>query len=348
MAGTHSSGSADDTLTGGAGVDTFFIGPDDGDDTITDFANGEDLIDLKQFSTISSFSDLTITSDDNGVMIDLSAHGGGTIFLQGFSVDDLDASDFVFAIIGTDNADTLDGDAGDDVMRGGAGDDTLLGNEGTDTLYGGDDNDGLWGHAGDDTLYGGEGNDTLYGDAVHDPADTGDDTLYGGEGNDRMWGHAGDDALYGGEGNDTLYGDAARDGAYQGVYTGDDTLYGGEGNDTLEGGKGNDTLYGGEGDDTLYGDESDDSGDEGDDTFVFQSGHGNDTIKDFTDGDDLIDLSALADVSGFDDLSITADGTTAVIDLSAQGGGTIRLENVDVADLDAGDFVFQEPTVEGL
>ena len=70
----------------------------------------------------------------------------------------------------------------------------------------------------------------------------------------------------------------------------------------------------------------------GADTFVFTAGHGNDTIKDFTDGEDLIDLSQISGISGFEDLTITADGTTAVIDLTAHCGGTIRLENVEVAD----------------
>ena len=40
-----------------------------------------------------------MTSDGNGVAIDLSAFGGGTITLSGFSVDDLDSSDFVFRLL---------------------------------------------------------------------------------------------------------------------------------------------------------------------------------------------------------------------------------------------------------
>ena len=82
MAGSHSGTSGDDTLTGGAGADTFFFGLNQGNDVVTDFANGEDFIDLTQFPTISSFSDLTITSNANGVTIDLTEHGGGTILLQ--------------------------------------------------------------------------------------------------------------------------------------------------------------------------------------------------------------------------------------------------------------------------
>ena len=125
---------------------------------------------------------------------------------------------------------------------------------------------------------------------------------------------------------------------------GNDRLLGGEGNDTLEGGAGDDALMGEEGDDSLDGGADDDVlyGGSGDDTFVFQAGHGNDTILDFTNGDDTIDLSALTDITAFSDLSITADGTAAVIDLTSHGGGTIRLDDTDVSDLDATDFTFDD------
>ena len=96
---------------------------------------------------------------------------------------------------------------------------------------------------------------------------------------------------------------------------------------------------GASGDDTL-------TGAAGADTFVFDSNHGNVVVTDFTDGEDLIDLSPISGISGFQDLTITADGSAAVIDLTAHGGGTIRLENFDVADLDAEDFVLAEPTLD--
>ena len=66
MADAHRGTSDDDTLTGGAGADIFFFGSDGGSDVITDFSNGEDLIDLSQFRTVSSFSDLTIELDPGG------------------------------------------------------------------------------------------------------------------------------------------------------------------------------------------------------------------------------------------------------------------------------------------
>ena len=94
---------------------------------------------------------------------------------------------------------------------------------------------------------------------------------------------------------------------------GNDRLLGGEGDDRLEDGADNDVLYGGS----------------GDDTFVFLAGHGTDTILDFTDGDDRIDLSAFSDIT-------------------SQGGGTIRLENTAVSDVDdADDFTFHGSSMAG-
>lgn len=64
-------------------------------DTILDFTDNEDLIDLT-FYGLSGFDELTISSAENGVLIDLSAHDGGTITLDGFDINNLDASDFLF------------------------------------------------------------------------------------------------------------------------------------------------------------------------------------------------------------------------------------------------------------
>ena len=337
-----------------------------GNDTITNFADGEDRIDLSRFVTISDFSDVTITADGDDVVIDLTAHGGGTIRLAGFDIANLDASDFLFRV-----DQTIEGDEGNNILQGDTGDDTLYGHAGSDTLYGKEGDDTLYGGAGDDFVYGGEGDDTLYGGEGFDRLNggEGDDTLYGGDDSrtDYLAGGEGDDTLYGGAGNDSLYGDYSSRSV-----GGDDMLYGGAGNDTLAGNEGNDTLYGGADNDTLYGDHTSfttrtDGGDDtldggagddtmsggaGDDTFVFAAGHGNDTIKDFTDGEDLIDLTQISGISGFEDLTITADGDDALINLTAHGGGTIRLENFNVANLDAEDFSFYEapvdPGVEGI
>ena len=137
MADAHRGTSDDDTLAGGVGQDIFFFGSEGGNDVITDFADGEDLIDLSQFRTVSSLSDLTITSDANGVTIDLTAHGGGTILLQGASVGDLDASDFIFTRLdggGSRLDDVLQADDDGDRVDGGTGDDSITGGAGWDAL----------------------------------------------------------------------------------------------------------------------------------------------------------------------------------------------------------------------
>ena len=258
-------GFGDDVLAGGAGADTFVAtGPStdpqfpwvNGTDTVEDFTRGEDRIDLSQLASIEGFEDLRITADGGTAVIDLTGVQGGTLRLENVSVDDLDASDFIF--------------------------------HGQDTVSGGEGDDLLWGHGGDDLLYGGEGNDTLLG----------------GDGDDRLDGGAGDDVLIGGDE--------------------DDRLDGGAGDDVLDGGAGDDVLIGGA----------------GADTFVIEGPNGTDTVEDFTHGEDRIDLSWLASVEGFEDLSITADGGAAVIDLTGVQGGTLRLENVSVGDLDESDFIF--------
>ena len=44
---------------------------------------------------MSGYDALTISSATDGVTIDLSAHDGGTILLEGFDMANLDAVDFV-------------------------------------------------------------------------------------------------------------------------------------------------------------------------------------------------------------------------------------------------------------
>ena len=157
----------------------------------------------------------------------------------------------------------------------------------------------------------------------------GSDWVFAGEGNDTIEGGEGYDRLYGEEGDDSIDGGAHSDG-----------LYGGEGNDTLSGGEDDDWLNGGSGNDSL-------TGGAGADMFVFEPGHGNDTITDYNDDEDLIDLTALTDITAFTDLTITASGNDVIIDLSGQGGRYIHIENTAVNDLDEEDFCFYEAPSEG-
>lgn len=62
-------------------------------------------------------------------------------------------------------------------------------------------------------------------------------------------------------------------------------MYGNAGHDYLDGGEGNDVLYAKNGDDTLIGGTGNDylDGSAGNDTYIFEKGHGQDTIHDYSE-----------------------------------------------------------------
>lgn len=88
-------------------------------------------------------------------------------------------------------------------------------------------------------------------------------------------------------------------------------------------------LYGFGGNDRL-------TGGNGADTFHFEIGTGKDTITDFTDGTDRIDLTEYG-TTGIGDLTIAYDAKGALITLG--DGDTIRLLNIDHG-IGAADFIF--------
>ena len=90
-----SGGYGDNVLEGGGGPDQFVFAWVNGDDTILDFTDNEDLIDFSE-THFSGFDDLILSSDSNGVTIHMAGNGGGSILLEGFDIANLDASDFIF------------------------------------------------------------------------------------------------------------------------------------------------------------------------------------------------------------------------------------------------------------
>ncbi len=231
---------------------------------------------------------------------------------------------------GSENPNNLD-PGSSDFMSGGAGNDLIRGDQGSDFIFGDSGNDTIRGGKGFDALYGDAGNDLIYGDLGSDgiAGGDGDDTLFGG--NDDLTNPEGEndwDLLCGGLGNDLIYGNA-----------GADTLCGGDGNDTMLGGSGNDTLIGEAGDDVLLGDRGDDilAGGSGADTFRWvdeavslldpvtgtANPLGNDTILDFTPGEDKLEFAASL-YSGLSASTVAYDSATGQVSYTT-GGNTVTL-----------------------
>ena len=161
--------------------------------------------------------------------------------------------------------------------------------------------------------------------AIYSNSGDGSDTLYGGSGNDFADGFVADDTMFGDAGDDRLDGNL-----------GADLLFGGTGDDRLVGGNELDTLFGGLGDDTL-------SGGVASDGFVFgNDGPSTDVVDDFSQGVDVLDVSAVTHngshifVGDFDGDS-TADDSKVLLTQGASLNATIIV--LDVTNLMQTDFI---------
>ncbi len=272
-------------------------------------------------------------------------------------IEDLIGSAHDDILVGAHGPNRLGGYLGDDELDGREGDDWLDGGPGADRLRGGEGNDtasyvftavfsseGVVVRLHDGTARGGEAEgDTFVGTDVVEYTDSEGNTLMAEVPDiENLQGSTLDDILAGDLRDNRINGDAGDDALYGGPGGGDDLLTGGPGEDRLYGGIGNDILEGGPGDDQLRGGPDDDmlDGGEGDDAFVIAAGGGNDTILDFGNGADTIDLAAFADIQSVEDLDIQQQETGVVIDLASHGGGTVTLQDFDMADLMDAHFVF--------
>lgn len=308
------------------------------EETGADITAVEDLLLSLSYNYVGNgfgeFLDEGMTSDDG---VPLNFKGNDTFDLKG-GADTLftgDGNDLAYGGSGADilkggkGDDTLDGGSGADFLYGGNGKDIVYGGKGTDTAYGDNGADTMHGGDGEDKFYGGSSADFIYGDGGKDILIMGDgtdfgrggdkgDTLYGGAGDDKLYGDAGEDKIFGGKNDDKIWGNDNNDDLKGDK--GADTLFGGKGNDKLNGGSGSDVLAGGKGNDKL-------TGGSGADVFEFaKSSAGNDTIKDFEDGKDMINLGS-SSLQSIDEQEggtlITHDGGTIFI----EGNATITFDD---------------------
>jgi Ca2+-binding RTX toxin-like protein len=142
--------------------------------------------------------------------------------------------------------------------------------------------------------------------------------INGTPGNDNLTGTSGNDIINGSEGDDVVTGVRAND-----------VLNGGDGNDILSGGKGSDTLNGGLGNDNL-------AGGAGNDVFVLGAGLGVDTVSDFTNSQDTIQL-----INGltFGQLSISPGTNGTLIRQAGSGEVLASLTGVTPNLIGSEDFI---------
>jgi len=171
------------------------------------------------------------------------------------------------------------------------------------------------------------------GDVTHEGTEDDDeiegsereDGIFGKGGDDFMRGHRGDDTMDGGSGNDEVRGGRGRDELRGG--TGDDNLFGNGSHDVLSGGLGNDTLTGGR----------------GRDVFIVNPGDGWDSILDFEDGRDLLDLSAFKQYEGVQAVEGAVDTADGLM-LSLPDGTRITLAGITSAQLGLDDVIVNSET----
>lgn len=333
----------DDLLSGGAGDDDIYgdLGNDrldggDGDDFLSGSGGGDTIDggDGADLILAQNGADMVNGGNDNDTIVGLNGEdrikgdAGNDEINSGTGSDTVDGGEGNDSITGLNGFDVLSGGDGDDTIEGGNGEDTLNGDGGDDSIDGGFSNDTidggegadyLDGFNGSDVISGGDGDDTIIGY-------NGADTLSGDAGHDSIEGNAAFDSIEGGTGNDTLRGDNGHDTVSGGI--GADLVFGDNGNDLLDGGPGADTIEGGRGTDAL-------TGGGGPDTFVFDSDifTGHDTVADFENGLDMIEIAGAAE---FSDLTIDQSGPDTVVTWAT---GSVTLTG-ETGLIDEDDFLF--------
>jgi len=271
---------------------------------------------------------------------------------------------------GNEGNDTIDSGAGNDTVGFGDGDAWVKAGADDDFVYAagnggghntidlGAGNDGFWAAAGNNNVTSASGNNTIGIGTGNDTVTTGDgddlvytveggggtNTLDLGHGNNTVWVEAGDYDIFTGSGDDSI-----------GLGIGTDTVDAGDGNNiiymvnpngTTDGNKdivtglGNDWVQTGSGDDRLdlgthtagRGNFDMAFGQGGSDTFVLNQGSGFLVVGDFTQGEDLLEISGLS----FGELNITTNNHRTLI--STNGGDLLaQLQNFNTM-LTASDF----------
>ena len=364
------SGTGNDILDGGDGIDTADYSDVENEDLIIDLTSqGEKTISTLQSKDTFISIEGAIGGQGDDILIGTSGantlvgeKGNDTIIGNGASSgtdyidggeNDLGAGDLVsftytnknlkvdlsFNTGSNANVAQVSGDGNliikniEDLL-GGFGNDTLIGNDDKNTISGGTGNDTLVGKGGDgiDTA---DYSDVENEDLIIDLTSQGEKTISTLQGKDTFISIEG---AIGGQGDDILTGNA-----------GNDFLEGKEGNDTLLGGTGDDTLKGGAGDDTFDGGDGIDTVDYSDVTnenlIIDLNSQGEKTISINEGKDTFISIEGAIGGQGNDILIGTSGANTLIggagSDTILGNGSSSGIDYIDggINDIGAGDLV---------
>jgi Ca2+-binding RTX toxin-like protein len=349
---TLDGGAGDDTLIGGEGSDTYIFGHGSGQDEITGYDGDQatSSADTLLLKAGVQAGDVTIWRNRGDLFVDIDATGDRVRVANWFMgqqpiLDQIRFSDGMTWDVaqittlantpkpgndylpGTDQADTVDGLAGDDTIETQAGDDVLIGGAGADALIGGYGSDAyVFGRGDGYDLISEEGTTDGAVDAIQLRPDVqpGDVSIWrdqtdlhlGINGTDdqirvKWWfvqpdfrveqvrfadGTVLDESILakanyvGTVNSDLLVGTGQAEGFRS--LDGDDTINAQGGDDTIEGGAGNDGIAGGDGNDLIRGGAGNDTldGGIGADTYLFGRGQGDDTVRDLDAQPGVIDV----------------------------------------------------------
>ncbi|MCB0828494.1 MAG: hypothetical protein KDB62_06770, partial [Solirubrobacterales bacterium] len=284
---------------------------------------------------------LPVSISFDGVANDGEAGEGDNV---GADVEGAGGGDGDDTLIGSDEANQLDGSRGDDTVSGGGGDDDINGDDGDDTVSGGAGNDSVEGDDGGDTIAGDDGDDTFNSEFFDGRADQ----ISGGGGID---GYS-DDSILG----LTISLDGVADDGYRDPAEGpaidnvgadvenlavasfggaDDILIGNASANRIEGGPGDDRIEGLGGPDTVIGGSGDDDLDGGNGIDAIEGESGSDRIRSRDSKPDEIGCGSDVDVllaDSLDQFSVTCDSSStgpllksSRAKLSRQGKGKVKV-----------------------
>ena len=362
---------ANDTLIGGAGVTTLF----------SDAAGNTLIAGAGQTTAAYTQDDVTVNLATGSATINGSNTSDTLVGIT--SADVSGASD---TLVGNSAGDILEADGTNDVVLGGSGAGSLLSTGSSNTLIASSGNNSLSSSGIEDTLIAGAGTEVLsssgFGNSL--VAGSGADTLVSVGEEDTLFGNAAGSTLDGSGGfgaiavytqNNVTVNLAAGTAAVNGSSVADtligidnatvsgagDTLIGDSGADTLSASGSNDLVEAGSGAATLVMNSGANTfvAGAGADTFVVQSAaidseldQPQNLIGNFNPANDTIDLTHIAGVSSFADLSFSTVtfGSQSYLDVTlGSTGQAIMLSGVSQSDLSADNFLFQEspsaPTV---